>query len=84
VSCPLGGFVIAMVFASTALAEPPHTLEYRTIALNGNKGGTLAIVDGQPKQEQIEKGRFKYKAYRPDLAEKPGPRTNLYIFIDGP
>ena len=36
------------------------------------------------KQERIDKGRFKYEAYRVTLSEKPGPRTNLYIFVDGP
>ena len=39
----------AAVFVTTALAEPPRPLEFRTIALNGDKGGTLAIVDGQPR-----------------------------------
>ena len=54
-----------------------------TIQASGGKfdGWYLGFSD---KQEQIERGRFKYKAYRPDLSEKPGPRTNLYIFIDGP
>ena len=157
-------------FISTALAQPPRPLDYRTIASNG---GTLAVVDGQPrlikspsawnewtlretdkgwtiqcrlsgekpetrflcidkegkvalvaelgdgaywkltrkgdrmtsfdatlqvsggkfdgwyleitdKQEQIEKGKFKYESYRLTLSEKPGPRANLHIFIDGP
>ena len=36
-------------FISTALAEPPRPLEFRTISLNGDKGGTLAVVDGQPR-----------------------------------
>jgi hypothetical protein len=169
----LGSFVIAVFFATTALAQSSRPLDYRTISLNGKKGGTLAVVDGQPRLvnspsawnewtlretdkgwtiqgrlsrekpeprflsvdaegkvtlvselgdgaywkltrkgdrmnsfdatiqasggkfdgrylgfsdevEQIEKGRFKYKAYRVTLSEKPGPRTNLYIFIDGP
>ena len=169
----MGGFVIAAMFVTTASAQPPRPLEFRTISLNGEKGGTLAVVDGQPwlvnspsawnewtlretdkgwtiqgrlsrekpesrflsvdaegkvtlvselgdgaywkltrkgdrmtsfdaniqasggkfdgwyldfsdKQEQIERGRFKYKAYRVTLSEKPGPRTNLNIFIDGP
>jgi len=160
-------------FATTAPAQPPRPLEYRTISLNGEKGGMLAIVDGQPRLvnspsawnewtlreidkgwpiqgrlsrekpeprylsvdaegkvtlvselgdgaywkltrkgdrmnsfdatlqasggkfdgwyldfsdevEQIEKGRFKYQSYRVILSEKPGARTNLYIFIDGP
>jgi hypothetical protein len=37
------------VLVTAALAEPPRPLEFRTIALNGDKGGTLAIVDGQPR-----------------------------------
>jgi hypothetical protein len=41
-------------------------------------------LDFSDKPEQIEQGRFKYEAYRVMLSEKPGPRTNLYIFIDGP
>jgi hypothetical protein len=163
-----------VVLAAAAFAEPPRPLDFRTIALNGDKGGMLAVVDGQPrlvnsrsawnewtlretdkgwtiqgqssgekpearylsvdkegkvtlvaepgdgaywklsrkgdrtthsfdatlqasggkfdgwylgfsdKQERIEKGRFKYEAYRVTLSEKPGPRTNLYIFVDGP
>jgi hypothetical protein len=165
--------LFAAIFVTVASAQPPRPLDYRTISLNGEKGGMLAIVDGQPllvnsrtawnewtlretgkgwtiqgrlsrekpearylsvdtegkvtlvselgdgaywkmirkgdrmtsfdgtlqasggkfdgwyldfsdKQEQIEKGRFKYEAYRVTLSEKPGPRTNLYIFIDGP
>ncbi len=163
-----------VVLAAATFAEPPRPLDFRSIALNGDKGGMLAIVDGQPrlvnsrealtewtlqetdkgwtiqgrlsqekpeprflsvdkegkvtlvaepgdgaywklsrtgdrtrhsfdatlrtsggkfdgwylgfsdKQEQIEKGRFKYEAYWVTLSENPGPRTNLYIFIDGP
>jgi hypothetical protein len=168
----LGGFVISAIFATAALAEPPRPLDFRTIALKGDKGGMLAVVDGQPRlvnsrtawnewtlretdkgwtiqgqssgekpearflsvdkqgkvtlvvepgdgaywklsrkgtghsfdatlqasggkfdawylgfsdtPERIEKGRFKYEAYRVTLSEKPGPRTNLYIFVDGP
>ena len=160
------------VLAATTLAKPPHPLEFRTISLKGEKGGMLAVVDGQPrlvnsrtawtewtlresdkgwtiqgrvseekpeprflsvdakgkvtlaaelgdgaywkltrigtgrsfdatlrasggkfdgwylgfsdKPEQIENGRFKYGSYRPELSEKPGPRTKLYIFVDGP
>ena len=41
-------------------------------------------LDFSDKPEQIEQGRSKYEAYRVMLSEKPGPRTNLYIFIDGP
>ena len=169
----LAGFVISAIFATTALAQPPRPLDYRTIAVNGDKGGTLAVVDGQPRLvnspsawtewtlresdkgwtirgrlsrekpeprylsvdaegkitlvaepgdgaywkltrkgdrmtsfdatlqasggkfdgwhlgfsdevEQIEKGRFKYKSYRPKLSKEPGARTSLHIFIDGP
>ena len=29
-------------------AQPPRSLEFRTISLNGEKGGMLAVVDGQP------------------------------------
>jgi hypothetical protein len=164
--------VVLMIVARSFAAEDRRPLEYRTIALNGDKGGTLAVVDGQPrlvnspsawnewtlrqtdkgwtiqgrlskkqneprylsvdgegkvtlvaelgdgaywkltrkgtghsfdatlqasggkcdgwylgfsdKQEQIEKGKSKYKSYRPQLSEKPGSRTNLHIFIDGP
>ena len=36
------------------------------------------------KQEEVEKGKFKYKSYRPQLSENPRPRMNLHIFIDGP
>ncbi len=164
--------VLLMVVVKSFAAEPPRPLDFRTISLNGDKGGMLAVVDGEPrlvnsrtawtewtmretdkgwtiqgrlsekkpeprflsvdkdgkvtlvaepgeraywkltrkgtghsfdatlqasggkfdgwylgfsdKQERIEKGRFKYEAYRVTLSEKPGPRTNLYIFIDGP
>ena len=164
--------ILSVIAVKSFAAEDPRPLDFRTIALNGEKGGTLAVVDGQPrlvnsttawtewtlletdkgwtiqgrlskdtpgprylgvdkegkvtlfaetgdgaywklirkgnghsfdatlqasggkfdgwflgfsdKQEQIEKGRFKYKAYRSELSEKPGPRTKLYIFIDGP
>ena len=34
--------------------------------------------------EQVEKGTLKCQSYRAILGEKPGPRTNLHIFIDGP
>ncbi len=34
--------------------------------------------------EQVEEGTVKCQSYRAILAEKPGPRTNLHIFIDGP
>jgi len=169
ISAPAGDVAIF----TAALAQPPRPLDFRTIALNGDKGGMLAVVDGQPrlvnsrsawtewtlretdkgwtiqgrlseekpeprflsvdkegkvtlvaelgdgaywkltgkgvglnsfhatiqasggkfagwylgfsdKQEQIERGKFKYEAYRVTLSEKPGPRTNLYIFVDGP
>ena len=30
-------------------AQPPRSLEFRTISLNGEKGGMLAVVDGQPR-----------------------------------
>lgn len=33
--------------------------------------------------EEIEKGQSKHKSYRVKLLEKPGPRTELNIFIDG-
>jgi hypothetical protein len=158
---------------TVGFVQPPRPLEFRTISLNGNKGGMLAVVDGQPRLvnspsalnewtlretdkgwtiqsrlsrgeneprylgvdkegkvtlvaepkdgaywkltrkgdrmtsfdatlqalggkfdgwylgfsdevEQIEKGKFKYDAYRVTLSKKPGPRTNLHIFIDGP
>ena len=54
-----------------------------TIQASGGKldGWYLGFSD---EQEQIERGTTKYKSYRPELSEKPGPRTNLYIFIDGP
>ena len=167
--------VILLVIAVNSLFAKDHrSLEFRTISLNGEKGGMLAVVDEQPrlvnsrtawtewtlretdkgwtiqgglglfrakpgprylgvdaegkvtlaaepgdgaywklnrkgnghsfdatiqasggkfdgwyfgfldKQEQIERGTTKYKSYRPEMSEKPGPRTNLYIFIDGP
>lgn len=154
-------------------AEARSPLEYRTISLNGDKGGMLAVVDGQPwlvnspsagtewtlretdkgwtvqgrlSRERteprflsvdlegkvtlvaepgngaywkltrkgdrlvsfdatlqaaggkfdrwyldfsndpikIEMNRSKYQAFRARLSEKPGPRSNLHIFIDGP
>lgn len=54
-----------------------------TIQVSGGKfdGRYFGFSD---KQEQIEKGKTKYKSYRPELSEKPGPRTNMNIFIDGP
>ena len=54
-----------------------------TIQASGGKfdGWYFGFLD---KQEQIERGTTKYKSYRPEMSEKPGPRTNLYIFIDGP
>ena len=166
------GFVISAIFVATALAESPRPLEFRTISLNGDKGGMLAVVDGQPRlvnstaawtewtlretgkgwtiqcrlseekpatrflavdakgtvtlvsepgdgaywkltrkgaghsfdatiqasggkfdgwylgfseaQEQIERSNRKHESYRVKLSEKPAPRTQLYIFIDGP
>ena len=167
------GLIFLAVCATAATAEPSRPLDYRTIALNGDKGGTLAIVDGKPRlvnspsawsewtlketdrgwtiqgrlshekpeprylgidkdgkvillaqagdgcywkltrkgdrmtsfdasiqasggkfdgwhlgfsdqPEPIEKGQFKYQSYQPTLTQKPGPRTNLNIFIDGP
>jgi ribosomal protein L7/L12 len=39
---------LVMIVAKSLAAEPPRPLDFRTIALNGDKGGTLAIVDGQP------------------------------------
>lgn len=165
--------IFLLIVVNSFAAEDRRPLEFRTIALNGDNGGTLAIVDGQPrlvnspsawnewtlretdkgwtiqgrlsreqiaprylsvdkegkvtlvaepsdgthwkltrkgnrmtsfdatlqassgkfdgwylgfadKQEEVQKGKFKYKAYRPLLFEKPGPRANLHIFIDGP
>ena len=159
--------------AESPAAEDQRPLDFRTISLNGDKGGMLAVIDGQPrlvnsrtawtewtlretekgwtiqdrlsrekpevrflgvdaegkvtlvaevgdgaywrltrkgdrmtsfdatlqtlggkfdgwyldfsdKPEQIEQGRFKYETYRVTLSEKPGPRTKLYIFIEGP
>ena len=54
-----------------------------TLQASGGKfdGWYLGFSD---KQEEVEKGKFKYKAYLPQLFEKPGPRTSLHIFIDGP
>ncbi len=54
-----------------------------TIQASGGKfdGRYLGFSD---EQERIVKGRFKHEACRVTLSEKPGPRTNLYIFIDGP
>ena len=40
-------------------------------------------LDFSDKPEQIEQGRFKYDSYRVKLSEKPDPRTNLHIFLDG-
>lgn len=166
-----GLLIVAAI--STASAQPPRPLDFRTIALNGDKGGMLVVVEGQPrlvnsrsawtewtlretdkgwtiqsrlsreenqprylsvdkegrvtlvaepgdgtywkltrkgdrttafdatlqalggkfdgwylgfsdKQERIERGRFKHDSYRATLTEKPGPRSNLHIFIDGP
>ena len=168
----LPGLLIVAAISTTS-AQPPRPLEFRTIALNGDKGGTLAVVDGQPRlvnspsawnewtlretdkgwtiqgrlsreqneprflgvdkegkitlvaelgdgafwkltrtgdrttsfdatlqasggkfdgcylglsdeQQQVEKGKFKYDSYRATLTEKPNPRSNLHIFIDGP
>jgi hypothetical protein len=168
----LSGFVFSAIFVTVTSAQPPRPLEFRTISLNGDKGGTLAVVDGRPRlvnstnawtewtlretdkgwtiqgrlseekpeprclsvdakgkvtlvaelgdgaywkltrkgtghsfdatiqasggrfdgwylgfsdiQERIEEGNRKYESYRVKLSEKPGPRTNLCIFIDGP
>ena len=171
--------LLALLLPTTCLAvkslaaQDQRSLDFRTISLNGDKGGMLAVVDGQPRlvnsrsawtawtlretdkgwtiqghlsketpeprylgvdaegkvtlvaepgdgaywkltrkgdrmtsfdatlqaaggkfdgwyldfsdqPERIERGRFKYNAYRVMLSEKPGPRTNLYMFIDGP
>ncbi len=160
--------LLFMLFVAPLVAEDHRSLDFRTISLNGDKGGMLAVLDGQlrlvnsrtawtewtlreidkgwtiqgrlsegkpgprylsvdakgkvtlvselgdgaywkltrkgidatiqvsggkfdgwyldfsEKLEQIEKGRFKYNAYRVNVSEKIGPRTNLYIFIDGP
>ena len=35
--------------AAIVLAQPPRPLEFRTISLKGDKGGMLAVVDGQPR-----------------------------------
>lgn len=41
---------ILMLIAVNSLAAQDHRpLDYRTIALNGDKGGMLAVVDGQPR-----------------------------------
>jgi len=165
-------FVISAIFVATVLAEPPRPLEFRTISLNGDKGGMLAVVDGQPRlvnstaawtewtlretakgwtihgrlseqkpeprylavdakgkislvsepgdgaywkltrkgaghsfdatiqasggkfdgwylgfsdaQEKLERNNRNHESYRAELSEKAGPRTKLYIFIDGP
>ncbi len=167
------GVLLGLSFAAAAAAQAVRPFDFRTIALNGDKGGMLAVVDGQPRlvnspsalnewtlqetdqgwtiqsrpsreqqerrflavdnegnvvltaepaegaywkldrkgdrttsfdatlrvsggrfdgryigfsdeQERIAKGRFHYDSYRPVLAERPGPRTALHIFIDGP
>ena len=166
------GFVISAIFVAAVLAESPTALEFRTISLRGDKGGMLAVVNGQPRlvnsttawsewtlretakgwtiqgrlsgekpeprflaidakgkvtlvsepgdgaywklarkgaghsfdatiqasvgkfdgwylgfsdvQEKIERNNRKHESYRVELSEKPGPRTKLYIFIDGP
>jgi hypothetical protein len=42
--------VIILVSAVNSNAAEDHRpLEYRTIAFNGDKGGMLAVVDGQPR-----------------------------------
>ena len=53
-----------------------------TLQASGGKfdGGHLEIAD---KQEQIEKGKFKNEPDRVNVPEKPSPRANLHIFIDG-
>jgi hypothetical protein len=43
------GMIIQALCATAAMAEPSRPLDYRTIALNGDKGGTLAVVDGKPR-----------------------------------
>lgn len=167
------GAALGLFFAAATAAQAVCPLEFRTVALNGDKGGMLAVVDGRPwlvnspsalnewtlqqtekgwtiqsrpsreqqerrflavdnegkvvltaepaegaywkldregdrttsfdatlkvaggkfagrylgfsdEQERIAKGRFHYDSYRPVLAERPGPRTTLHIFIDGP
>jgi len=51
-----------------------------TIQASGGKfdGWYLGFSDAQ---EQIDKNNRKYKSYRVKLSEKPGPRTNLCVFI---
>jgi len=167
-----GVFVISAIFVAAVLAESPPALEFRKISHKGDKGGMLAVVNGQPRlvnsttawtewtlretakgwtirgrlsaekpeprylavdakgkvtlvsepgdgaywklirkgtghsfdatiqasggkfdgwylgfsdaQEMIERNNRKHESYREELSEKPGPRTKLYIFIDGP
>ena len=54
-----------------------------TLQVSGGKldGWYLGFSD---KQEQIERSNRKYTSYHPKLSKEPGPRTKLYIFIDGP
>ena len=35
--------MISAIYVATVLAEPPQPLEFRTISLNGDKGGMPAV-----------------------------------------
>jgi hypothetical protein len=41
--------VVVAVLATAALAQPPRPLDHRTISLGGGNGGTLAVINGQPR-----------------------------------
>ena len=59
-----------------------HSFDATIQASSGKFDGWY--LDFSEKQEQIEKGRFRVQCVPGELVGEAGPRTNLYIFIDGP
>jgi hypothetical protein len=45
----LSRVVVSAILVTAAPAQQPRPLDFRTIALNGDKGGMPAVVDGQPR-----------------------------------
>ena len=46
---PVKNFEVGKIVANSVAAKSQRPLEYRTIVLNGEKGGKLAVVNGEPR-----------------------------------
>jgi len=82
---------------AVVLVETPNEGAYWRLARHGqrphNVEATLRATAGKfdgwylgfaEQSQRVERGSVRCEAYRPVLAEKPGKRTKLHVYIDGP